>query len=323
MVAFLSPKKNPIDIVQAVGRVLRKHHSKAKGGFAFLPVFVREGEDEESAIAESDWSGCYEVLQALREQDEPLSVKLSKCARGNGELPGQIIVMDGRKREGREPESDRVGLSEGMRRAIRVKMVKPFNRDSDGRKKELLLMAHAMLPRPRGALSTILCNYCSPGSGSFDATFAHEIHGLASHWFNVYPSSETKAKLLEMARLGKPRPSISLRLGYDKEERRLGRALSGYTCPSAHSRCYDKNFDLEVRKLAPQWFLPPSSANHTRLLTMAKAGQPKPKYRSKEDSLRHALNSYVNPRNVMYNAAFSTKLRRLAPHWFRRLPRTK
>jgi superfamily II DNA or RNA helicase len=307
MVAFLSPKKNPIDIVQAVGRVLRKHHSKAKGGYVFLPVFVRDGKDEEAAIAESDWSGCYEVLQAMREQDEPLSVKLSKCARGDGELPEQIEVMDGRKRGGEELESDRVQFSEGMRRAIRVKVVKPFNRDPDGKKKELLRMARAGEPRPhRGKLSQSLADYCSRRGVAFDATFARQVHGLAPHWFTFHQSSNRKEELLTMARLGKPRPSADPRSEPDKNKRQLGDALKRYTNPK---RCYDKHFDLEVRRLAPHWFVDTVANNKAELLALAKAGSSRPAHGSK---LGMTLQHYLINDN-----AFCQELKAIAPsRWF-------
>jgi superfamily II DNA or RNA helicase len=342
MVAFLSPKKNPIDIVQAVGRVLRKHHSKAKGGYVFLPVFVRDGKDEEAAIAESDWSGCYEVLQAMREQDEPLSVKLSKCARGDGELPEQIEVMDGRKRGGEELESDRVQFSEGMRRAIRVKVVKPFNRDPDGKKKELLRMARAGEPRPhRGKLSQSLADYCSRRGVAFDATFARQVrpaHGsklgmtlqhylindnafcqelkaiAPSRWFHATDPKAKKDTLLALALEGKARPSWRTQ---------LGQALSSYT---RNSSSYDATFDVDIRRLAPLWFTGASSRVKSNLLEMARTGQPKPTFHAidvRESSLRSALNRYMNPKSVTFDGTFASELRRLAPHWFRKTKESK
>ena len=311
MVAFLVPKKNPIDIVQAVGRVLRKHKSKAKGGFVFLPVFVRDGEDEEAAIAESDWSGCYEVLQAMREQDEPLSAALSKCARGDGELPEQIIVIDGRKRSAEESESDHVQLSEGMRRAIRVKMVSPFRIDPNGKKAELMKLAISGSPRPSiksdRILATALSTYCLPNSNMYDASFLEAIRKVAPTWFGRTDPIGKKRELLELARAGLPRPICKTQ---------LGQSLSGYTRKTACS--FDPAFDLEIRKLAPLWFIQRKNPTMKKreLLSMAHDGSPKP---ALGEPFGPALNAYTQPSfGSTFDPVFKEQLRAIRPDWFNR-----
>ena len=310
MVAFLSPKKNPIDIVQAVGRVLRKHHSKAKGGYVFLPVFVRDGTDEEAAIAESDWSGCYEVLQALREQDKPLSVVLSKCARGDGELPEKIEVMDARKR-GNEAEPDRIELSEGMRRSIRVKTVKPFREDSEGCKMELLALARGGSPKPivhKTTLGSRLHSYTHRSSGCYDAVFDATIRALAPLWF-VDTAAENKSKLLDLACSGAPRPN--------SHNGAIGARLTQYTIKTA--KVYDPVFDAEIRTIAPLWFDVRArrvAENKKKLLAMARDGSPKPvRRRGQMNTLAACFAEYITEGRRSYDPEFSAKIREAAPHW--------
>lgn len=73
MVAFLSPKQSKIDIVQAIGRALRKSKGKTTG-YIFLPLFVdlKENEALEDAIKRADYGDVWQVLEALSEHDEDL-----------------------------------------------------------------------------------------------------------------------------------------------------------------------------------------------------------------------------------------------------------
>jgi superfamily II DNA or RNA helicase len=305
MVAFLSPKKNPIDIVQAVGRVLRKHHSKAKGGYVFLPVFVRDGEDDDAAIAESDWSVVYEVLQAMREQDEPMSVQLANCARGDGELPEKIIVMDGRMRDGAGPEIDRVQFSEGIRLAIRVKLVKPFNRDPDGKKEAIIALARAGSKRPPGKTSKLGCalqSYCDQKATTHDPVFRKLLREIAPQWFADLRLESAKEALLEVAQSGEPKPR-------NKNRRVLAYWLSRLT--AQHGKKYDCELRRRLVTLRPEWFRECCvwrTTQESALLQMAQRGEPRPKSTSREGRwLSNCLRR---------DAGVAALIRKTAPHWF-------
>ena len=304
MVAFLSPKKNPIDIVQAVGRVLRKHHSKAKGGYVFLPVFVRAGADEEAAIAESDWSSCYEVLQALREQDEPLSVALSKCARGDGELPEKIEIMDGRKRGGEELEPDRAQFSEGMRRAIRVRLVRPFVPSAATKKLELLELARSGADRPISTtpLGRAFSSYM-PNASAHDQLFIASIKAINPAW--VDRSWKFKKRILDMVKEGEDRPGA---------QSSVGAAFKRLTT-KGHTQ-YDAEFCEHLRSIAPSWFYcrnVDSNEVKARLITIAKSGAGKPPAGSSE---RSCLLRYTDSRDPRYDVGFHTQIVSIAPEWF-------
>ena len=74
-VAFLDPKQSQIDIVQAVGRVMRKAAGK-RFGYIVVPVFVPEGEGDIATLLEQhgeDYRHIGAVLRALQSHDERLA----------------------------------------------------------------------------------------------------------------------------------------------------------------------------------------------------------------------------------------------------------
>ncbi len=82
MVAFLNKKRSKIDIIQAIGRPLRKVPGKVYG-HVFLPLFVADnkGETLEEAVERADYREVWEVIQALSEQDTALEATIQelKC----------------------------------------------------------------------------------------------------------------------------------------------------------------------------------------------------------------------------------------------------
>lgn len=72
-VLFLSPRGSQVDVVQAVGRVMRKPQgdSPKKFGYIVLPVAVPAGTPPEEALRDSKrYQAIWQVLQALRAHDE-------------------------------------------------------------------------------------------------------------------------------------------------------------------------------------------------------------------------------------------------------------
>ncbi len=74
MVAFMSPKKSRVDIVQAVGRAMRKESNKTVG-YVLVPLFLKqaEGESIEDALARTRFDDIWLVLEAMKEQDAELA----------------------------------------------------------------------------------------------------------------------------------------------------------------------------------------------------------------------------------------------------------
>ena len=74
-VAFLDPKQSQIDIVQAVGRVMRKAPGK-QFGYIVVPVFVPDGDGDIATLLEQhgdDYRHIGSVLRALQSHDERLA----------------------------------------------------------------------------------------------------------------------------------------------------------------------------------------------------------------------------------------------------------
>ena len=78
MVTIFSNKKSKIDIIQAIGRVLRKYPDK-ECGYIMMPVFVNRalGETYEEALNKPDNQVLFELLLALEQHDELLSEAIS------------------------------------------------------------------------------------------------------------------------------------------------------------------------------------------------------------------------------------------------------
>lgn len=73
LVGFLSPRRSPIDIIQAIGRALRTAPSKDKG-YILLPIYQPKSDNHglEHALKSTQYDTIWDVLQAIADQDEPL-----------------------------------------------------------------------------------------------------------------------------------------------------------------------------------------------------------------------------------------------------------
>ena len=77
-VLFLQPRRSIVDVVQAVGRVMRLAPGKDYG-YVVLPVAVPSGVAPEVALRDNKaYSVVWQVLQALRSHDERLAAEINK-----------------------------------------------------------------------------------------------------------------------------------------------------------------------------------------------------------------------------------------------------
>jgi superfamily II DNA or RNA helicase len=74
MVAFISPRKSKVDIVQATGRAMRKSPGK-EFGYVMVPLFLEQAANEtiEEALHRTGYDDIWELLAAMREQDDVLT----------------------------------------------------------------------------------------------------------------------------------------------------------------------------------------------------------------------------------------------------------
>ena len=79
-VLFLSPRNSQVDVVQSVGRVMRKpRNSNKKLGYVILPVVIPSGISPEVALNDNKtYKVVWEVLQALRSHDDRFDAMINK-----------------------------------------------------------------------------------------------------------------------------------------------------------------------------------------------------------------------------------------------------
>jgi predicted helicase len=93
-VLFLNPRDSQVDVVQSVGRVMRKAEGK-QYGYVILPIAVPAGKSAEEALADSkNYKVVWQVLQALRAHDERFDALVNKIDL-TGNTGGVIEIIDG------------------------------------------------------------------------------------------------------------------------------------------------------------------------------------------------------------------------------------
>lgn len=89
MVAFMSPRRSRVDIVQATGRAMRKVPDKTTG-YVLVPLFLdlTNGESIEEALERTGFDEVWLVLQALQEQDQVLATAIHQMREDKGRIGG-------------------------------------------------------------------------------------------------------------------------------------------------------------------------------------------------------------------------------------------
>lgn len=91
-VMFLNPRSSMVDIIQSVGRVMRKAEGK-KYGYVILPIGVSANENPEDALDNNEkYKIVWQVLQALRAHDDRFNNTINKVEL-NKKKPDQIEVI--------------------------------------------------------------------------------------------------------------------------------------------------------------------------------------------------------------------------------------
>ena len=89
-VLFMNSRKSYVDIIQAVGRVMRKAPGK-QYGYIVLPVAIPDGVDPANALDDNErFSTVWGVLRALRSHDDRLNAEINRIDL-NKTLPDRII----------------------------------------------------------------------------------------------------------------------------------------------------------------------------------------------------------------------------------------
>ncbi len=92
-IMFLHPRKSQIDVVQAVGRVMRKSEGKERG-YVILPIGVPANKTAEEVLADNEsYKVVIQVLSALRAHDDEFEATLNKLDLG-ADISEHIQVVD-------------------------------------------------------------------------------------------------------------------------------------------------------------------------------------------------------------------------------------
>lgn len=148
-VAFIEPRSSQVDIIQAVGRAIRKSKEKTVGTI-FLPVLVPAGWETTEAIEDGPFKHIWEVLNALKAHDEDLAEDLAQLrlqlgATGSvGSFPPKIIF---------ELPLDVERIAPGFVQAIQTKIIEKTTEGWDswfGKLKAFSESAGHSSPKKRG-----------------------------------------------------------------------------------------------------------------------------------------------------------------------------
>lgn len=96
-IAFVDPRSSQVDIVQAVGRAIRRGGADKSVGYIIIPIFFSGDELDEETINLSKFKPVWDVLNALKSHDSSLQEEIDSMRRslgvsaGRTELPSKII----------------------------------------------------------------------------------------------------------------------------------------------------------------------------------------------------------------------------------------
>lgn len=126
-VIFMQPRKSQIDVVQAVGRVMRRAEGK-RYGYVVIPVAVPAGADPEAVLDDNDrYQVVWQVLQALRAHDDRFDAEVNKLDLQTGRSPRiQVVGVGGDGHESdRTNTQGQLGLAwEGLEDKVYARVVK-------------------------------------------------------------------------------------------------------------------------------------------------------------------------------------------------------
>ena len=124
-IMFLHPRKSQIDVVQSVGRVMRKVNDK-KMGYVILPVGVPAGVEPEKALRDNEkFKVVWQILNALRAHDERFDSTINKASLGQ-DISDRIEIV------GITPESEELNAITAKVKNLPSKKTRPASAIGSG-----------------------------------------------------------------------------------------------------------------------------------------------------------------------------------------------
>ena len=103
-VMFLHPRKSQVDVVQAVGRAIRKLQGK-EYGYIILPVVIPSGKTPEQALDDNKtYQVVWQVLNALRAHDSSFNAVINNLDLNENKTP-KIKIIDVGGKDGKDKDT--------------------------------------------------------------------------------------------------------------------------------------------------------------------------------------------------------------------------
>ncbi|HPF23407.1 MAG TPA: DEAD/DEAH box helicase family protein, partial [Hyphomonas sp.] len=113
-ILFLHPRKSQIDVVQSVGRVMRRAEGK-KMGYVILPIAIPAGVKPEDALNDNErYKVVWQILNALRSHDERMDATINRIGFGekvNDKI--EIIAVSNQVPVRKPAQPETAGLGQG------------------------------------------------------------------------------------------------------------------------------------------------------------------------------------------------------------------
>lgn len=118
-VIFLNPRSSMVDIIQSVGRVMRKSPGK-KYGYVMLPIVIPSNKNPEDVLDNNDnYKIVWSVLQALRAHDDRFNNTINKIDLNNRK-PEQIGVIGIGKSKKQDDDSGQTKTSNSNNNTVQL-----------------------------------------------------------------------------------------------------------------------------------------------------------------------------------------------------------
>ncbi|MBW3080150.1 type ISP restriction/modification enzyme [Bifidobacterium saguinibicoloris] len=92
-VMYLNARRSRVDIIQSVGRVMRKAPGK-EYGYIIIPVVIPVGSDPDTILSSGAYETVWQVVRALRSHDERLDAIINAAALGDEDSLKRIIEVE-------------------------------------------------------------------------------------------------------------------------------------------------------------------------------------------------------------------------------------
>lgn len=113
-ILFMHPRKSQIDVVQSVGRVMRRSPGKNMG-YVILPIGVPAGMSPEDALNDNErYRVVWQILNALRSHDERLDAQLNQADLGvDISSKIEVIAVSNKLPAGKAAKKAKAGIGAG------------------------------------------------------------------------------------------------------------------------------------------------------------------------------------------------------------------